>query len=354
MRVCNRCVMDSTVPDIQFTEDGCNYCESYLAIKKTLPRRGIIKKIDEIKRAGKNRPYDCVLGVSGGKDSSYVCHLAKNWRLRVLLVSFDNGWDSKIAQENVKHLVSHTLFDHYVYSVEEDEFHDLQLAYLKASVVDIEVPTDHGIMALLYHVAKKHKVKYILSGANLLTEKMIVRQWRYNFLDHRNLINIHKRFGTLPLKTFPHMTLTKLAYYEKMLGINRFHVLNYINYDVHEAENILKKDYDLRSYGLKHHESLWTKFYQAYILPNKFKADKRKPYLSCLVLSRQLTREEALEELEKPYPHYVSYAEKKWILGKLKLTEREFENFMQLPIRQHSDYGTNKWTRRFLRVAGLL
>lgn len=321
---------------------------------KTLPYEGFHNRINEIKRQGANKQYDCILGVSGGLDSSYVCHLAWEAGLRVLLVSFDNGWDSEVAQENVKNLVKETGFEHFVYAMDEDEFHDLQTSYLKASVIDIENPTDHGILALLYEVAKKRNIKFILSGTNLITEQIIVKEWRYNALDLENLKNIHKKFGSLELKTFPMMSITKFAYYQKILGIHRFLPLNFIKYDIKKAKEILKTNYGWKSYGPKHHESLWTKFYQAHILPKKFGADKRKPYLSCLVLSGQLTRDEALMELEKPYPSYVSEHEKKWILNKLGVTEAEFEELMQLPIKQHSDYGTNKWTRRFLKIAHLV
>ena len=358
-QMCKRCVMDTTEPDIVFDEKGiCNHCKDYFEIEKKLVFKGEEgkKKLEEIvnkiKEDGKHKKYDCVLGVSGGVDSSYVAYLAKEFGLRVLLINLDNGYNTEIADKNVENIVEKTNFDMYTYKVNFEEFKDLHLAYLKASVLDVEVVTDHAIAAAIYDIANKKGIKYILSGTNIVTEGILPQSWIYNKNDLRNLKAIHKRYGKVKLKTYPTMGLYKKIYYEFFKGIQFISLLNSVDYNKKEAKKVLQSEFGWEDYGGKHYESIFTKFYQAYILPTKFGIDKRKAHLSTLICSGQITREEALNELEKTlYEKDELERDKKYVLKKLGLSEKEFEDLMKLPIKKHQEYGTqeDEWIYRLLR-----
>ena len=350
-RICTRCVMDTTDPEIKFDENGvCNHCKRYeeLVRLKLLTGEEREKRLKEIvgkiKRYGKNKKYDCIIGVSGGVDSSYVAYIAKKLGLRPLAVHLDNGWDTELAISNMEKILKKLDIDLYTYVVDWEEFRDLQLAYFKASVVDIEVVTDHAIIAALYDIADKRKIKYILSGSNIVTEGIMPNSWGYNKNDLRNLKDIYKRYGTVKLKTYPTMGLFKWLYYRFIKGIQTIPLLNYVDYNKKEAKKLLISEFGWEDYGGKHYESIFTKFYQAYILPTKFNIDKRKAHLSTLICSGQISREEALEELKKPL--YVAdelERDKEYVLKKLGLSEKEFEDLMKLPVKEHQEYKTDEW-----------
>jgi len=352
MTVCKRCVMDdSNDPDIRFDEDGfCNYCRDYI---KNLPSSNyyeFLRVISNIKKAGKNKKYDCLLGVSGGVDSSYVAYLAKKYGLRTLLFSFDNGWNTEVAKNNIKNIVDSTGFDIFEYIVDFDEFMDLQLSMLKASVINVEMVTDHAITACLYKVAKDGNIKYILSGINYETEAIMPQSWGHRWNDLPNILDIHRKFGKIPLKTYPTLSLWKRVYYHLFKQVKLVPLLNYMDYNKEKAKQIIKKAFGWEDYGFKHYESLWTKFYQAYILHIKFHVDKRRAHLSCLICSGQLTRTEALCQLEKPiYPLDELKRDKAIILSKLGLSEQQFEKYMQQPIKQHKDYDSDELLYRVLK-----
>jgi len=356
-QMCKRCVMDTTDPDIVFDENGiCNNCKDYFEKKKKFVFEGEEGKkklkeiVNKIREDGKYKKYDCILGVSGGTDSSYVAYLAKKFGLQVLLIHLDNEWDSEIAKRNIDNIVEKTNFDMYVYKVDWEEFKDLQLAYLKASVVDIEVVTDHAITALIYDTANKKRIKYILSGTNFVTERIMPKSWIHRKNDLRNLKAIHKRYSSVRFKTYPTMGLFKLLYYRFFKGIQFIPLLNYVDYNKKEAKKVLHNEFCWKDYGGKHYESIFTKFYQAYILPTKFNIDKRKAHLSTLICSGQTTRDEALKELEKPaYAKDEFEREKKYVLKKLGLSEKEFEHLMKLPIKKHQEYATDEWIYSPLR-----
>lgn len=358
-QMCNRCVMDTTDPDIVFDENGfCNHCNDYFEKEKKFVftseegKKKLEEIINKIKEDGKHKIYDCILGVSGGTDSSYVAYLAKEFGLRVLLYSLNNGYNAEIADKNVDNIVEKTNFDMYTYKVDFEEFKDLHIAYLKASVVDIEVVTDHAIAAAIYGIANKKRIKYILSGTNIVTEGILPKSWSYNKNDLLNLKAIHKRYGEGKLKTYPTLGLYKKLYYEFFKGIKFISLLDYVNYNKKEAKKVLQSEFGWEDYGGKHYESIFTKFYQAYILPMKFNIDKRKAHLSTLICSGQITREEALKELEKTlYEKDEFERDKKYVLKKLGLSEKEFEDLMKLPIKKHQEYGTqeDEWIYRLLR-----
>lgn len=349
--ICTRCVMDTTDPEIKFDENGiCNHCKRYdelvrLKLLTGEERENKLKEIiDKIKRKGKNKKYDCIIGVSGGVDSSYAAYIVKKLGLRPLAVHLDNGWDAELAVGNIEKILKNLDIDLYTYVVNWEEFKALQLAYFKASVVDIEVVTDHAITAAIYDIADKNRIKYFLSGSNIVTEAIMPYSWAYNKNDLWNLEAIHKRYGTVKLKTYPTMGLFKWLYYGFFKGIQTIPLLNYVDYNKKEAKELLISELGWVDYGGKHYESLFTKFYQAYILPTKFNIDKRKAHLSTLICSGQITREEALKELEKPlYGEDELARDKEYVLKKLALSEKEFEDLMKLPIKRHQDYKTDEW-----------
>lgn len=351
-------------PDITFDEKGIsNYYYQYIkgvntdVIKgeKGLSEFKVIA--DQIKAEGKGKPYDCIMGLSGGVDSSYVAFIAKQYGLKPLAVHFDNGWNSELAVMNIENIVTRCGFDLHTLVVDWEEFKDLQLAYLKASVVDIEIPTDHAITATLYQLALKFDIKYILSGSNVFSEFAMPKSWIFHKTDHLNLKSIHSAFGTKKLTTYP-LNNTLLKKRTAFAGIKQVNVLNYLDYDKQEAKKIIGSELGWRDYGGKHYESLFTKFYQAYILPEKFKIDKRKPHLSNLIFAKQLTKEEALLEISKPlYTPEDFEIEKEFLLKKLGLSEKEWTDIMNTPPVSHSNFEIElpldkryKWLKPFKQV----
>lgn len=348
-RQCTKTVMDTIAdPNIIFDENGvCNYYYEYFEKEKKHVKKGAEginfynKKIAQIKKDGQNKKYDCIVGLSGGVDSSYLAYLAKKEGLRPLIVHFDNGWNSELAVKNIENIVSILGFDLYTYVINWEEFKDIQLAYLKASVIDIEAITDHAIIATLYQLAAKHKINYFLSGFNIVTEAILPNAWVFKKQDAANIKSIHKTYGSVPLKTFPFLDAFKKRYYSLALKIESVPLLNYIDYNKDQVKEILKKELNWKDYGGKHYESVWTRFYQGYILPEKFKVDKRKAHLSTLICSGQITKEQALEELKTPICDAEQLLiDKDFVLKKLGLTTNEFEKLMQLPPRQHTDFET--------------
>jgi len=359
-QICTRCIMDTTDPDIEFDENGvCNHCGEYFRLVRQTVFTGkegeqkLIEMVDNIKKKGKKQEYDCIIGLSGGVDSTYVAYLVKQLGLRPLAVHLDNGWDSQMSVNNIKNIVKKLNIDLYTHVIDWRVFKDLQLAYLKASVVDIEAITDHAIIASLYNAANERGIKYILAGTNYATESILPRSWRYKKTDLVNLKAIHNRFGTVKLETFPIVSSPKIVYYEHIKNIKRVSILDYVPYVKKDVEEILVQELGWRDYAAKHYESIFTRFYQAYILPRKFNIDKRKAHLSNLICSGQITREDALKEMQKePYTEEDLKRDKEYVLKKLGLTNDEFEEIMDLPIKSHLIYGSDiQWQRlpRFIR-----
>jgi N-acetyl sugar amidotransferase len=345
---CSKCIMDTADdPYIAFDEKGiCYYCHFYEREAATFIRTGdegkeqINKTIDQIKSYGHNKKYDCLIGLSGGIDSSYVAYLAKQYNLRPLCVHFDNGWNSELAVMNIHHIVNKLGFDLETYVIDWEEFKDLQLAYLKASVIDIEVLTDHAIYGSMFKIAKQNDIKYILGGHNVATEGILPFHWIYHKKDHINIKAIHKKFGQQQLKTFPFLD-KKMKRFITNSGVEFVNYLNWKSYVQDEVKSILQKELDWKDYGGKHYESIWTRFYQGYILPVKFGVDKRKAHLSTLICSGQISRENALEEIKNSsYDQKQLKIDKEFILKKLGLTASAFDALMRLPIRNHREFDT--------------
>ena len=330
-----------------FTDHGiCNHCLYYEEQKKLYLREGteaevlLGNTIAAIRAYGKGKKYDCLIGVSGGVDSSYVALLAHKYGLRALCIHFDNGWNSELAVMNIENIVNKLGFDLYTYVIDWEEFRDLQLAYLKASVVDIEVLTDHAIYGAMFKIAKENDIKYVLGGHNVATEGILPYHWTYNKKDYINIRDIHKQYGERKLKTYPFLD-RKMKKFIQSSGVEFVNYLNWVDYIKDEVKQKLQAELGWRDYGGKHYESIWTRFYQGYILPVKFGIDKRKAHLSTLICSGQISREEALAEMQTPgYDAELLKTDLDFVLKKLQLSGPEFEKIMQTPVRDHREFET--------------
>ncbi len=346
-KICSKCILDNIdYPEITFDEAGvCNMCKAYddISAKHEISQEEKEKNLEEliveVKENGKNHEYDCIIGLSGGIDSSFVAYEAKQFGLRPLIVHLDNGWNSELAVKNIENIVRKLVFDLYTHVINWNEFKDLQLSFFKASVIDIELLTDHAISAVLMKLASKHGVKYILSGENIVTEGRLPPNWVHFKNDLINIKAIHNKYGKVPIKTFPTLGVGKLYYYQKINGIKTIPLLDFIEYNKQKAKDIIITELEWRDYGGKHYESVFTRFYQSYILPVKFHADKRKSHYSTLICSGQLTRNEALELMKLPiYDEQKLKEDKEYIIKKLGLTEIEFNEMMKQPIRKHTEF----------------
>lgn len=346
---CSLSVMDTIAdPNITFDSQGvCNYYYEYLEAEKasTLKGEAAKKKVNEtvalLKQAGKGNTYDCMLGVSGGVDSTYLALIAKKLGLRVLCVHFDNGWNSELAVQNIENIVSKCGLDLHTYVINWPEFRDIQLAYFKAHVIDIEAVTDVAIFACLNKICAQNKLRYILDGRNVWTEETLPKAWINK--DVGNLLNIHQKYGTIPLQSYPYLSRGKKLLLKFRRAYTSIPLLNYLHYDKAAAKKEIVKELGWRDYGGKHYESVFTRFYQGYILPQKFKVDKRKAHLSNLIFAGQLTKDEAVEELDKPiYPAEQLAEDKPFVLKKLGFTEEEFDKYLSTAAVPHSHYGSTK------------
>ena len=346
-QICKRCIMDTSDPEIRFDTHGiCNHCTAALERihKQLLPldhrEKALHALVEKIKLEGKGKEYDCIIGVSGGVDSTTTAYTVKKLGLEPLAVHFDNGWDSELAVDNIKKTLEIMNIDLYTYVVDWEEFRDLQLSFLKASVANCEAPTDHGITALLFRTASKQNVRYILSGSNLVTEGVAIPiAWGHYNQDLRQLKALHRRFGRKPLQTMPTISIFDYFYYVFIKGIRQIPFLNYINYNKAEAKRIMTKEIGWRDYGSKHYESVWTRFFQGYYLPTKFGFDKRRAHLSTIICSGGMTRDEALAEMEKPaYPEGLLREDMQFVIKKFGLTQEKFDAIIHVPSKQATDY----------------
>lgn len=343
---CLRCVMDTSDPNIRFDNHGyCNHCTGFLA---TLAERdanlrfspeGLKNEVYRIKQAGKGGPYDCVLGVSGGIDSSYTAWYLKSLGLRTLLVHLDNGWNAEEAVQNIKNLAEVLGFDYESVVLNWKEFRDLQLSFLKASVIEAETPTDIAIPGALHRVAANYKVRFIISGGNMSSEGILPKHWHYNAKDTTYLNAVHKAFGKEKLRSFPYFGFKEETYYKLVRDIRMIYLLNYIPYDKEQAMDLLKKELNWKYYGGKHHESRYTKFVQSYLLPVKFNLDYRRATFSSQICAGQMTREEALERLQLPAFNAATIAQDlDYVAKKLGISRAELDEIIQQPPKTYRDY----------------
>jgi len=350
-RICKRCVMDATDPEIMFYENGyCNHCTQALKKLRSLPSgqekaNRLSALVEEIKEKGIKKKYDCIIGVSGGVDSSFVAYTVKQLGLRPLAIHLDNGWDSELAVKNIENICKKLEIDLYTHVIDWEEFKDLQLAFLRASTPDSEIPSDHAITAILFQRALQEDVKYILIGTNTATESIGVNAWSQGHADWKYIESVHRQFGTKQLETFPHYSIFDLMKWKILNRVRLIRILDYIDYDKLEAKGILQKEICWKDYGDKHHESVYTKFFQAYILPTKFGFDKRKSHLSSLICAGQTTRDRALQELKKElYPSQELKENIDYVINKFGLSKEEFDSMMKTPPKTYWQYPNYKKT----------
>ena len=345
-RLCVRCVMDTTDPEISFDQNGlCNHCTTYFTTAKREIFAGkggeerLLLLAEEMKAEAVGRDYDCIIGVSGGVDSTYVAYQVKRLGLRALAVHVDNGWDSALAVTNIQRTLDRLGIDLYTQVLDWDEFRDLQLAFLKASTPDSEIPTDHAIQAVLLRMAAKYRTRYIVAGSNFTTEGIMPRAWSQGIRDWKYIKAVQRQYGREPLRTFPHFTLADFVAFTVLRRLRFVYLLNYIPYVKADAMRTIERELGWTRYGGKHHESIYTRFFQAFILLRKFGFDKRRGHLSTLICSGQVTRDQALEELmsEACSPELLE-EDKIYVTKKLGLSAPEFEAIMQAPPKSFWEF----------------
>lgn len=354
-RICSNCIMDTSDPQITFDEHGeCDFCTSYkknIAPNWHTDEKGyqeLMKIAEKIKNDTKGQKYNCIIGVSGGVDSSYLTYVATEiMGLNPLLFSVDTGWNLNVAVENIEKIVKTLHLDLYTEVVNWQEMKDLQLAFLKSQVPYQDTPQDHAIFAGLYNYAVKKGIKYVLTGGNYSTE-CVKPPFEWTYVNDLTLIkDIHKKFGTVPLKTFPLCGMLKnRLYYRGIKSMKVIKPLDYVPYNQEEALKLLEEKFRYQRYRNKHYENIFTRWYEGYYLPKKFGYDKRRCYYSSLILTGQMTREEALEKIaENPYDEKQAMQDKEYIAKKLGINVKEMDEIIA---------GENKTWRDYKNQASML
>jgi N-acetyl sugar amidotransferase len=350
---CTFCVMDTTAKEITFNEHGfCNFCTEFLVRSNHIIHENpIIKEarlqeiVDKVKSSGSGKPYDCIVGVSGGVDSSWTLVQVKRLGLRPLAVHMDNGWNSELAQNNIANLVRSLGVDLHTHVIDWDEYRELMQAFFDADVIDVELLYDNAMLAVNYQQANKYGLKYILAGTNQATEGMnMPLEWNWFKYDKRNIVELARRHGIRGLETFPAIGTLGIIWNQYIKRILWISFLDYLPYNKFDALNYLEKHYGYKRYPYKHYESVFTRFYQGYILPEKFGVDKRKLHLGTLVASGQMTREDAITGLKGiPYPSAAELEmDIAYFLKKMKWTQNQLEQYIARTEIPHSVYGTEK------------
>ncbi len=355
-QICNRCLMDTSDSDIFFNSKGeCNHCVEFTEKRMRYYYQGAKSDaelehiVQQMKTDGKGKEYDCIVGLSGGVDSSYVSHICQQKGLRVLGVHLDNGWNSEEAVLNIKNIAKKSHIDYESYVLDWEEFKDLQLAFLKAAIPEADTPTDIAILAALHKVASKYNVKYIISGGNFASEGILPKTWHYNAKDLTYFKHIQRKFGTIRLKKFPTFGFQKEMYYKLVRKMKMIYILNNVDYIKEDAMALLKKELDWKYYGGKHYESKYTGFIQSYYLFEKFGIDYRRATFSSQICTGEVTREEALFELsKKPYNPEIIEEEKKYIAKKLGVSIEEFEGILKTPAKLYRDYPNDEKRLSFI------
>lgn len=352
-QVCARCVMDTSASDIVFDEHGiCNYCTGFneRIREPSFDNPGLKKEtmgrlIEEIKRSGRGKRYDCVIGVSGGVDSSWVLVNAVRLGLRPLAVHMDNGWNSELAQNNIANLVRGLGLDLYTHVIDWHEYRGLMQGFLDADVLDIELLYDNAMLAVNYRQAHKYGLQYILAGDNIATEGMRMPPgWNWLKFDKKNIKALGRRNNIRRLSTFPAVGTMGFFYYEYVRRIKWVHFLDLLEYSKSDALAELEQDFGYKRYSYKHYESVFTRFYQGYILPRKFKVDKRRLHLSALIITGQLTRNDAVAQLAQiPYPSEREEQEDiHYFLKKMGWNAKQLQDYLLRPERKHTEYPSEK------------
>jgi N-acetyl sugar amidotransferase len=336
--------MDSTAKNIFFDENGyCNFCNDFIVRSENLIKvnTSLHKFIEQIKKDGKGKDYDCIIGISGGIDSSYVLVKAIELGLRPLAVHMDNGWNSELAQNNIYNIINKLNIDLYTHVIEWEEYRKLMNAFFDSDVIDVELLYDNAMTAVNYNLASRYGIKYILSGSNNATEGMIMPQgWNWFKFDFLNIKDIASKHGNVSIKTFPHINTIKKLYFNVFKKIRWVPFLDYFDYNKDLATELLEKNYNYKKYPFKHYESIFTRFYQGYILPLKFNIDKRKLHLSTLIISKQLSRDQALTIINtSPYPTNIELSEDiDYFLKKMKWDRTKLQDYINRSEKSHLSY----------------
>jgi N-acetyl sugar amidotransferase len=350
--------MDTSDPDISFDEMGvCNYCRIMENARKNHAfgnrEKELTKLINKIKLDGKGREYDCILGISGGVDSAYLAYLARQYGLRVLAVHVDCGWNSEIAVSNIQKLCSKLGYDLHTIVVDWETIKELQRAYMFSGLANLDIPQDHAFLSATYAYGLKHHIKYMLNGSNFATEGILPKAWGYDAKDYTAIKDVYKKCGRglVSLSKYPHMSILDLFEFLYTNKIIRINLLNYIDYSKKDAIKTLSDEFGWQYYGGKHFESRYTKFFQSYYLPEKFGYDKKRAHLSSLVVNGEMTREEALGEMNdsSAYTEEEMLEDRDYILKKLDISQKEWDEIMRAPCKTEDDYKNYKKTMSLLR-----
>ena len=358
-QICSRCVLDTTVKDIKFDDEGnCNYCTHFLERSSHIINRTnsnseeeLVNLITNIKKNGKNKPYDCIVGVSGGVDSSWAIIKAKEYGLRPLAVHMDNGWNSELAQNNIENLIKILDVDLYTHVIDWSEYKSLMQAFFDADVIDVELLYDNAMLAVNYQLANKYGIKYILSGGNQITEGIKTPSgWNWFKKDKKNIKAIAKKFGKVKLKSFPAIGTLDFVYFEFFKKISWVSFLDYFDFNKQEALNVLQEKYSYKPYPFKHYESIFTRFYQGYLLPEKFNVDKRRLHFSALIISNQMKRDDALNLLKEiPYAsNDILNEDKSYFLKKMGWTSKDLSSYLKRKEKPHLNYSSEQYLWNFL------
>jgi N-acetyl sugar amidotransferase len=353
-QMCVRTVMDTTDPEIWFDEQGVsNHALNYDRTMKPFVDAAMAGErapelaalVERIKAAGAGKPYDCVIGISGGVDSTFLVLQAVKLGLRPLAVHFDSGWNSELAVSNIANIVDRLKLDLVTDVADWREMKDLQLSFFKASVANCDIPTDHAFPAVAFREAARYGIRYILSGHNFATESILPKAWGYNATDARYLRGIQRRFGSVKLKKYPIMGIFKrYLWYGYIRPITTVHLLNYMPYVKVDAKREITEELGWRDYGGKHYESVFTRYFQGSYLPKKFGFDKRKAHLSSLIVSGQATRDGSLDELAHPdYTPELERQDHEFIAKKLGLGVADFDEIIARPPVDDLEYPNSKW-----------
>ncbi len=358
-KICNKCIMDTSDPNIEFDEFGrCDYCNNFNEIikpswdTKELGSIALQKIASLIRKSGENRDFDCIIGLSGGLDSSYVAYVAKEMMgLRPLLLHVDAGWNTDRAVANIEKLVDGLGLDLYTEVIDWDEIRRLQVAFLRAGIPDQDLVQDAAFFSGLYKFARKHGIKHIITGSNFSTECCREpEEWGgYLGIDKSLFGDIWSRFGEGKLRSFPLTDiLVYKLWYQKVLGIKVHHPLNLVPYIKKEAEDRLEKLFGWQRFTHKHHESRFTRFYEDYWLPRRFGYEKRRAHFSSLIMTGQMTREQALDRIARSEmdEHFLKQ-EFEYVAHKLGLTKIELQELFELPKRTYRDYKNKRWLIAF-------
>jgi len=360
-QVCTRCVMDSSDPGVTFDAQGvCSVCTRYEEARiqqgyvKGKSEKKLEQMVELMKRNGRNRPYDCVIGISGGVDSAYLLYVAQNLGLRTLAIHVDGGWNSEIAEMNIRRMCEKLRVQLYTWTVDWPTMKELQRAYMYSGVANLDIPQDHLFCSVMLEMARKYKVKYILNGTNIATEGASSPFTpQHSYRDTWHMKSIYRKHGRgKSLKKYPFLSL-RTAWFGTR-GICQIHLLNMIPYSKSDAIDLLRREFGWEYYGGKHFESRFTRYFQSVYLPQKFGYDKRRYHLSCLVLNGEMTREEALQELSQPcYPLAEQEADEKYILDKLEIPREEWQRILnEPPVSDDSYFSQRKLIERATALLG--